>query len=173
MGKFVPLRGEICTTHAKTRSMLAACKEHKTLIFGGILTNGGTGLTDSPKRGTQALLTMQQIKRLRSHALSLPGTTEEPHFEKTSFRVRRKIFATYDKSNNRACLKLTEANQDVFCTIDSAMITPVPNKWGRQGWTFFQLDAVRDEILIDAVTTAYCTVAPRAVAQQVRGDEKV
>lgn len=34
------------------------------------------------------------LDRVRKFALSLPGTTEEPHFDKTSFRVRGKIFAT-------------------------------------------------------------------------------
>lgn len=31
---------------------------------------------------------------VRAVARSLPGATEEPHFERTSFRVRGKIFAT-------------------------------------------------------------------------------
>ena len=31
---------------------------------------------------------------VRSYALSLPETTEAPHFERTSFRVAGKIFAT-------------------------------------------------------------------------------
>ncbi|WP_367872536.1 MmcQ/YjbR family DNA-binding protein [Luteolibacter sp. Populi] len=35
-----------------------------------------------------------KITAIRDHALSLPEVTEEPHFEKASFRVRGKIFAT-------------------------------------------------------------------------------
>jgi hypothetical protein len=34
------------------------------------------------------------LDRVRRFALSLPETTEEPHFDRTSFRVRHKIFAT-------------------------------------------------------------------------------
>ena len=34
------------------------------------------------------------LQQARKYALSLPDTTEEPHFEYTSFRVRGKIFAT-------------------------------------------------------------------------------
>ena len=34
------------------------------------------------------------LAQLRKYALSLPGTVEEPHFERTSFRVNRKIFVT-------------------------------------------------------------------------------
>jgi YjbR len=34
------------------------------------------------------------VEALRAFALSLPETTESPHFEATSFRVRNKIFIT-------------------------------------------------------------------------------
>lgn len=110
---------------------------------------------------------MNQIEFLRELALSLPETTEEPHFEKTSFRVKKKIFATYDAKNNRACLKLSEIDQNVFSTIDNSVIYPVPNKWGKHGWTFFELDRSDNEILKDAVKTAYCGVAPKYLADQI------
>lgn len=35
-----------------------------------------------------------KIQQARKYALSLPETTEEPHFEYSSFRVGGKIFAT-------------------------------------------------------------------------------
>lgn len=104
---------------------------------------------------------MKQIHFLRRFALSLPGTTEVPHFEKTSFRVKKKIFATYDEKHNRACLKLSEIDQNVFSTIDKTVIYPVPNKWGRQGWTFIELDRLDNQILQDALQTAYTGVAPK------------
>lgn len=34
------------------------------------------------------------LAQLRKFALSLPQATEEPHFDRTSFRVRGKIFVT-------------------------------------------------------------------------------
>ncbi|MEI6737895.1 MAG: MmcQ/YjbR family DNA-binding protein [Pseudomonadota bacterium] len=34
------------------------------------------------------------LEQARKYALALPGATEAPHFEYTSFRVRGKIFAT-------------------------------------------------------------------------------
>jgi len=34
------------------------------------------------------------LTQVRKHALSLHATTEEPHFDRTSFRVGKKIFAT-------------------------------------------------------------------------------
>ena len=37
---------------------------------------------------------MATLAQVRKYALSLPGTSEKPHFERTSFRVRGKIFVT-------------------------------------------------------------------------------
>ena len=41
------------------------------------------------------------LDEARTIALSLPGATEEPHFERTSFRVRGKIFATAPPEGGR------------------------------------------------------------------------
>ena len=38
--------------------------------------------------------TRMKLQQARRFALSLPETTEEPHFAYTSFRVRGKVFAT-------------------------------------------------------------------------------
>ncbi|WP_194776211.1 MmcQ/YjbR family DNA-binding protein [Pararhodonellum marinum] len=111
---------------------------------------------------------MKQVDLLKTYSLSLPEVTEEPHFEKTSFRVKKKMFATYDASKNQACLKFSETDQDLFSLIDPLLIYPVPNKWGKQGWTMMELDRLDNEILQDAITTAYCTVAPQKLAEMIK-----
>lgn len=103
---------------------------------------------------------MISIDLLRELALSLPETNEEPHFEKTSFRVRKKIYATYDDNLKRACVKLSQVDQSAFCAIGKNVIYPVPNSWGKQGWTFIDLEKVAEDVFMDALTTAYCEVAP-------------
>lgn len=108
------------------------------------------------------------VEKFRQVALSFPETTEEPHFEKTSFRVKRKIFATYNAIKNEACIKLSEIDQDVFSLVNREAIYQVPNKWGKQGWTFVKLDLVNIELLADALTTAYCVVAPKKLSEQVK-----
>lgn len=113
---------------------------------------------------------MITIDYLRQVALSFPEATEEGHFEKTSFRVGKKIFATYDEKGNRACIKLSEIDQDVFSSAGHAAIYPVPNKWGKQGWTFVELAKIKKELLEDALITAYCEVAPKRLSQQLRPD---
>jgi predicted DNA-binding protein (MmcQ/YjbR family) len=102
---------------------------------------------------------MVSFDTFRKLALSFPDATEDPHFEKTSFRVKNKIFATYDAKNKRACIKLSEIDQDVFALVDRTIIYPVDNKWGKQGWTLIELNKVNKELFKDALTTAYCEVA--------------
>lgn len=111
---------------------------------------------------------MVNFELVKKIALSFPETTEELHFEKTSFRVKKKIFATFDNKLKRACVKLSPIDQDVFSASDKTIIFPVNNKWGKQGWTLIEMDKVNEAILIDALTTAYCEVAPKILADQVR-----
>jgi predicted DNA-binding protein (MmcQ/YjbR family) len=113
---------------------------------------------------------MVTVDYFREVALSFPEATEEPHFEKVSFRVRKKIFATYDAGNNRASLKLSEMDQDIFSTADKAAIYPVPNKWGKQGWTLVELKKVKKKLFQQVLMTAYCTVAPAKLAERVAGE---
>lgn len=111
---------------------------------------------------------MVNIETFRKLALSFPEATEEPHFEKTSFRVKKKIFATYDNIKKRACIKLSEIDQDVFSSPDKTIIFPVNNKWGKQGWTLIEMSKVHNKVFKDALATAYCEVAPKKLADQVR-----
>lgn len=101
------------------------------------------------------MVTLELFRRL---ALSFTNVNEQAHFEKPSFRVGKRIFATYDAKKNQACLKLNEIDQSVFSAFDSSIIFPVPNKWGKQGWTLFSLDKVRADMFNDALTTAYQNV---------------
>lgn len=111
---------------------------------------------------------MVSIDTFRKIALSFPEATEEPHFEKTSFRVKNKIFATYDDLNKRACIKLSEIDQDVFASADRTSIYPVDNKWGNQGWTIIEMSKVHKDLFVDALTTAYCEAAPKKLVEQIQ-----
>ena len=109
--------------------------------------------------------------KIREIALSFPEVNEAPHFEKTSFRAQKKIFASYSTQDKRACLKLSEIDQSVFSTHQSGGVYPVPNKWGKQGWTFIELKNIKKEMLTDALTTAYCSVAPKRLTQKYSDEE--
>ena len=98
---------------------------------------------------------MVTIDEFRELAMSFPNATEEPHFEKTSFRVNKKIFASFDEKNNRAVLKLNEIDQSVFCASSEKIFYPIPNKWGKQGWTIVELSEVRPQMFEDALIRSY------------------
>lgn len=112
---------------------------------------------------------MVSNQKFREIALALPEAVELPHFENTSFRVGEKIFATMDEKKRRACLKLTVEDQDLFSHPDRSIIYPVPNKWGKQGWTFVELKNVHKEIIQVVLVAAFNAVAPKRLIVVARG----
>lgn len=92
----------------------------------------------------------------REMALSFPGTLEAPHFDRRAFKVMKKrIFATLHEESEAANLKLPVKDQEVFCAIDKSAIQVIPNKWGLQGWITFNLKDVPEQLMFDALNTAY------------------
>jgi hypothetical protein len=98
---------------------------------------------------------MVTVTKFKSIALAFPGVTEQPHFEKTSFRTRKKIFATFSLEPQRATVKLSPIDQSVFCAFDKNIIYPVDSKWARQGWTHVELKTVKKNMLKDLLKCAY------------------
>ncbi len=111
---------------------------------------------------------MVSIDTFRKLALSFDEAVEQPHFEKPSFRVSKKIFATLDQKNETVTLKLSEIDQSVFCSFDKSVIYPVSGTWGKQGWTIVVLKKVRKEMFQDALTVSYCNVAPKRLSEKYK-----
>ena len=107
---------------------------------------------------------MLSVEEVRKFALSFPETDEHPHFEKTAFRVKKKIFATLSEKDMTVSLKLSLAEQSVFCAFDKSVIYPVPGGWGKMGYTLVNLKKVRKTMFRDALTVAWCNVAPQKLA---------
>lgn len=98
---------------------------------------------------------MVSIAAFKEMAMALNEVVELPHFERTSFRVNKKIFATLDIQKKLVCLMLSEIDQSAFSTYDPKVIYPVPNKWGLKGATYVELAKVRKEVLKDALQVAH------------------
>ena len=111
---------------------------------------------------------MVTIETARQLALAFDEAVELPHFDLTSFRVRKKIFATMDIKKKRVCLMLSPVDQSVFSTYNKSIIYPVPNKWGLKGATYVELQKVKKGILKDALKVAYCTVAPKILSEKYK-----
>jgi hypothetical protein len=109
---------------------------------------------------------MVSIEKVRALALAFPETDEHPHFERQAFRVKKKIFATLLEKNQTLNVKLSLIDQSVFCKLDATIIYPVPGKWGLNGATTIELKKVKLNVLKDALTCAYCNVAPDKLAEK-------
>ena len=108
---------------------------------------------------------MVTAETFRLLCLSFPETIELPHFELTSFRVSKKIFATLSDQKLRAMLKLSLLDQSVFCSFDKKLVYPVPGGWGKKGCTYFELNKLRIEMIKDGLNQAYCNVAPKSLSR--------
>jgi hypothetical protein len=102
---------------------------------------------------------MVTVEQARQFALSLAGVNEYDHVGRPAFRANGRTFATMWVTDRRMNNILSQIDQSVFCSFDPKIVYPVPNKWGsHHGATFFELDFVPEEMLYDAITTAYQTV---------------
>lgn len=97
---------------------------------------------------------MIDTETFRQLALSFADTVEQPHFEATSFRINGKIFASLEIEKAKACLKFSLDDQQQFCSFDKA-IYPVDNHWGKSGWTYIDISKIREDLLVDALSSAY------------------
>lgn len=114
---------------------------------------------------------MVSVKTARELALAFDEATEAPHFEIFAFKVNKKIFSSLNEAKKLMMVKLTEIDQDVYCSIDKNIIYPVPGGWGKQGATYIELGKVKKDLLKEVLTTAYCTVAPKKLADKYRIEE--
>ena len=109
---------------------------------------------------------MVDIETVRKLALSFPGTVEQDHWGRPSFRVKKKIFATLWPVEKRAVLKLSVVDQSVFTDYNTKIFYPIPNAWGKQGWTFVELKKVRKDMFVDALNLAWKEVAPKSLLKE-------
>jgi hypothetical protein len=96
---------------------------------------------------------------LRRIALSLEGTTEAPHFDRTAFKVAR-IYVTLAADGRTANFKFAPDEQELKCLVAADAFAPVPNAWGRQGWTTGTLAKLSTRELKDALETAWRHALP-------------
>lgn len=102
------------------------------------------------------------IEAFRALALSLPDAVEAPHFDRPSFRVRNRIFATLRPAERRGVLKLPREAQEAVVASAPAVFALTP--WARQGWTSVDLERVDPDELRELTVEAWAGVAPKRVA---------
>jgi len=111
-----------------------------------------------------SVATANELRRL---ALSLDGTSEAPHFERVAFKVAR-IYVTLAPDGRTANFKFAPDEQEMKCTIAPDAFSPIPNAWGKQGWTTAKLSALSSAELKDALAIAWQHARARRPARAKR-----
>jgi hypothetical protein len=105
---------------------------------------------------------MSDIEQARRFALSLPETTEEPHFDLASFRVRGKLFATVPPGEDRLHVFVDEAEARACAAEDPAAFEPL--RWGQQvRGVRVRLDAAPADRVRELLEESWRRRAPRRV----------
>jgi hypothetical protein len=97
---------------------------------------------------------MTTAKDLRRISLSLEGTTEAPHFDRTAFKVRR-IFVTLSADGKTANFMFTPEQQEFKCMMAREAFAPVPNAWGKRCATTAILAKLTNAELENALRMAW------------------
>jgi hypothetical protein len=97
---------------------------------------------------------MATARDFRRIALSLEGTTQAPHFDRTAFKVLR-IYATLAPDSRSANLMLTPDEQALKCEVAPEAFARLANAWGARGATAVKLSAVTADELRSALTLAW------------------
>ena len=102
---------------------------------------------------------------LRRIALSLPGVSEAPHYDRLAFRAKR-IFTTLAADRRSANIKFAPVEQELKCLVSPHVFTSLKGGWGERGWTRAELSALDEGELRSAVETAWRHAQPTAAASR-------
>lgn len=97
---------------------------------------------------------------LRRIALSLEGTSEAPHFDRRAFKVVR-TYVTLAADGRSANFKFSPEEQEFKCLLAPEAFSPIPNAWGRAGWTAADLSKLGLDELRGALEIAWVAGAAK------------
>lgn len=106
-------------------------------------------------------------KDLRRLALALEGTSEAPHFDRTAFRAAC-IYATLSADGRSANFMFAPDEQEFKCMVAPDAFSPIPNAWGRNGWTTATLAKLSVAELKAALAMAWAHGAAKKSAARKR-----
>ena len=107
---------------------------------------------------------------LRKLALSLPEAHEEPHFERTSFRVGKKIFATMTGDGREAMVKLASPDDVEGLLASEPDVFFSHGTWTtRNGALGVRLARASATVMRQLVVGAWKSVAPKRALAAFEG----
>ena len=112
-----------------------------------------------------AMVTQDRVRQL---ALRLPEAAELPHFDRPSFRVRGKIFATMPPGPETMVVRLPADRRALLIEVEPAVFSLTP--WTAGGWTRVDLGRIDDERLAELLEASWRGVVPKRLAATLGTD---
>lgn len=104
------------------------------------------------------------LEQLRTCALSLPGTSEEPHFNYGSFRVKGRIFVTVPPDGKFAHIFLDDEQRDLAIALHPECVEMLT--WGKKTvGVRVSLAKAKTGFVHGLVRKAWLRKAPKALAK--------
>ena len=104
----------------------------------------------------------EAVRRL---ALALPEATEEPHFERTSFRVKGKIFATVAPDGGSMNVFVDDEQREVMTQVDPQAYET--RMWGKSGYLHVHLAKANARDVETLLHSAWERKAPKKLVAQL------
>ena len=98
---------------------------------------------------------MVESSEFRLFALTFREVVEARHFERVSFKVKGKIFATLDDERLSATVRLSQQNQTEVLLSFTDFVQAVVGAWGARGWTVLNLELIDIEAMQEILVMAY------------------
>ncbi len=111
---------------------------------------------------------MISSNEFRALALSFPEAIEAPHFERASFRVRGRIFATIAADNQSGMLKLDLDTHEALLRAQPKAFFSFGG-FSRTGATGVHFSRLRKALLRELLVQAWRNVAPKKLAASAPG----
>ena len=104
-----------------------------------------------------------RVAQVRSYAMSLPETTEEPHFHYSSFRVKGKIFVTVPPEETHIHVFVTDDEREMALTLHPEFVEKL--LWGgKVVGVRVTLAKAKSEAVNQLVKQAWLRKAPKRFA---------
>jgi hypothetical protein len=100
---------------------------------------------------------------VRALALALPEAVEAPHFDRASFRVRGRIFATLPPRGDSVVLMLPLEIQSAVLQAHASKIRQLPHAWQSRGSTEILLEGISEAELQGLLASAWRRAAPKSL----------
>ncbi|HVJ28958.1 MAG TPA: MmcQ/YjbR family DNA-binding protein [Gammaproteobacteria bacterium] len=106
-----------------------------------------------------------KIADVRRLALALPEATEAPHFDRTSFRVRDKIFATVGSDGRDMNVFVDDEQREIMVKVDPRAYET--RMWGKSGYLHVHLAKAKARDVETLLQSAWERKAPKKLVAQL------